>query len=155
MTFLLAAAPMTDDAGRDQAKGRFKKGASGNPSGRPRGLRNVATRAAEALLDGQAEALTQTCVQAALAGDSTALRICMDRLLPPRRDRPVLFNLPPMTCAADACHAMSEIADGLADGSLTPSEATALAGLVDTYVRALETRDLEARVLSIEERLAS
>ncbi|GMG81635.1 hypothetical protein LNKW23_08480 [Paralimibaculum aggregatum] len=41
---------------RDGA-GRWKKGISGNPSGRPRGARNHATTAAAALLDGEAEAL--------------------------------------------------------------------------------------------------
>ena len=53
--------------------GRFQKGRSGNPNGRPKGSRNVATLACEALLDGQAEALTQKAIQMALAGDPVAL----------------------------------------------------------------------------------
>jgi len=35
---------------------------------------------------------------------------------------------------------------------LTPTEATAIAGLVDVFVKSLETRDLESRVLALEAR---
>jgi hypothetical protein len=70
---------------------RFRKGQSGNPSGRPRGARNKTTLAVEALLDGEAEALTRKAIERALEGDTTALRLCLDRLLPPRKGRPVSF----------------------------------------------------------------
>ncbi|HWN80221.1 MAG TPA: DUF5681 domain-containing protein [Bradyrhizobium sp.] len=82
---------------------RFQKGRSGNPKGRPKGSRNAATLACEALLDGQAEALTQKAIQMALDGDPVALRLCLDRLCPPRRDRPVSFPLPPITGAQGCC----------------------------------------------------
>jgi hypothetical protein len=52
----------------------FEPGQSGNPAGRPKGAGNHTTRAIEALLD----------------GDGPALRLCLDRLLPVRRDRPRL-----------------------------------------------------------------
>src|SRR5262245_60454176 len=77
--------------------GRFPKGQSGNPNGRPRGSRNSVTLACEALLDGQAEALTQKAIQMALDGDVVALRLCMERIYPPRKDRPVTLSLPPIT----------------------------------------------------------
>ena len=56
------------------------------------GARHKATVAAEALLDGEAEALTRKAVEMALAGDGTALRLCLDRIIPPRRERPVRFT---------------------------------------------------------------
>jgi hypothetical protein len=37
----------------------FKPGHSGNPNGRPKGVRNKTTLAVEALLDGEAEAITR------------------------------------------------------------------------------------------------
>ena len=85
----------------------FQKGQSGNPSGRPKGARNAATLACETLLDGQAEALTQKAIQMALDGDAVALRLCLDRIFPPRKDRPVTFTLPPITSARDAADLMA------------------------------------------------
>jgi hypothetical protein len=87
---------------------RFRKGQSGNPSGRPRGARNKATLAVEALLDGEAEVLTRRAIERAKEGDSVALRLCLERILPPRKDRPVSFALPKIESAADGfrghCH---------------------------------------------------
>jgi Family of unknown function (DUF5681) len=80
---------------------RFKPGQSGNPDGRPKGARNVTTRAVEALLDGEAEKLTRKVIELGLTGDMTALRICMDRITPPRKDRHVAFSLPAMNVPAD------------------------------------------------------
>ncbi len=77
----------------------FAKGRSGNPGGRPRGSINRSTRAAQLLLDGEATALSRKAVELALAGDPTALRLCLDRTVAPRRDRSVELSRPPMTRA--------------------------------------------------------
>lgn len=121
----------------------------GNP-GKPRGARHKATTAALALLDGQAEALTQKAIETALAGDTTALRLCLDRIAPPRKDAPVSFTLPPMTTAKDAATAAGAILDAVALGDVTPLEAAQVMGLIETYRRTLETCDLEARVAALE-----
>ncbi len=71
--------------------GRFKPGQYGNPAGKPKGTRHRTTMAIEALLDGEAEALSRKAIEMALAGDGVALRLCLERLLPARRDRPVSF----------------------------------------------------------------
>ena len=86
-----------ETAGRDPG-GRFQPG---NP-GRPKGARHKATLAAEALLDGEAEGLTRKAVEAALGGDMAALRLCLDRIVPPRRERPINFRIPPLKSAEDA-----------------------------------------------------
>src|SRR5262245_28492247 len=65
----------------------FRPGRSGNPKGRPKGARNKTTLAMEALLDGESEAITRKLLEKAAEGDMTALRLCLDRLLSPRRDR--------------------------------------------------------------------
>jgi hypothetical protein len=72
---------MPENAGQNQ--GRWEKGQSGNPRGKPRGARNRATLLAEALLDGEAEALTRKAIEKALEGDGMALRLCLERVLPP------------------------------------------------------------------------
>ena len=114
-------------------RGGFAKGVSGNPSGRPLGSRNKATLAVEALLEGEAEALTRKCIERALEGDGQALRLCLDRLAPPRRDRPVSFALPALKEAADARDAFAAVVRAVAEGELTPSEAVTLAGLIEQF----------------------
>jgi Family of unknown function (DUF5681) len=136
---------------RRAARGRpFVRGQSGNPGGRPAGARNRKTLAAAILLDGEAEALTRRAVELALAGDPTAMRLCLERILPPCRERAVKFALPPIESAADIAAAMKAVAAALADGIITPGEGEAIARLVDTFVRAIETSDFERRLSAIE-----
>ena len=69
--------------------------------------------------------------------------MCLERIVPPRRDRPVNFNLPPIKTAADAL-----IATGALD--ITPSEAAELSKLVEGYVKSLEVTDLAERITKLE-----
>jgi hypothetical protein len=128
----------------------FEKGQSGNPGGRPPGARNKATVIAELLLQGEAEAMMRSAIERAKAGDMAALRMCLDRLVPPCRHRTVAFELPPLTSARDAASALAAITAGVAAGELTPAEAGELSRLVDGYVRVLETTVLEQRVAKVE-----
>jgi hypothetical protein len=142
---------MADKTAGKQRGRPFRRGESGNPSGRPLGSRHRATLAAEALLDGEVEALTRKAVEMALAGDSTALRLCFDRILPPRRERPVHFKLPRLQTAGDAAQALAAITDAVAAAEITPGEAAELAKLVEAFVRALEATEFDERLRSIEE----
>jgi len=129
----------------------FKPGQSGNPNGRPKGSRNRATMAAERLLDGEADALTRKAIDLAKQGDTTALRLCIERILPARRDRPVSFEMPRIVAVADSVRAAAAIASAVADGELTPMEAAELSKVVDGYTRAVETADLAARLIRLEQ----
>ena len=128
----------------------FQKGLSGNPSGRPKGSRNAATLAMEALLDGQAEALTQKAIDQALTGDISALRLCLDRIMPARKDRPVTFALPPINSAEDAAKVSSAVLGAVATGELTPADAGEISKLIDVWVKAFETAELSARLERLE-----
>jgi hypothetical protein len=129
---------------------KFKPGQSGNPNGRPQGSRNKATLAMESLMEADAEAITRKCIEKAKEGDMAAIRLCMDRLYPPRKDSPVSFELPPMETAADAMQVMGAILMALASGEVTPSEAQAVAGIVETFRRTIETSEMEARLVELE-----
>jgi hypothetical protein len=129
---------------------RFQPGQSGNPTGRPKGSRDATTVALESLLDGQAEALTQKAVDLALDGDMAALRLCMDRILPPRKDRPVTFALPAIKSAGDAAAVASAILASVASGDITPADAGEISKLVETYVKAFETAELAERLERLE-----
>lgn len=143
---------MTDNAARKQrAPGRpWQKGQSGNPAGKPKGTRHLATRAAEALLDGEAEALTRKAIDKALEGDPIALRLCLDRLIAPRKDRPVMFEMPPIKTIADGRQAFGAIMVAVAAGALTPVEANEIARLVEVIFKTTELTELEARLRALE-----
>ena len=136
---------MTRKSGRN-TDGTF---GTGNP-GKPKGTRHKATQAALALLDGEAEALTRQAVTMALGGDTTALRLCLERIAPPRRDAPVTFDLPPMETARDAAKAAGAVLGAVADGDLTPTEGAHIMALVEGFRRTLETTELEARLAALE-----
>lgn len=124
--------------------------ASPNPAGRPKGARSKATLAMEALLEGEAESLTRKAIELALNGDGPALRLCLDRLSPVRRDRHVQFDLPVLDTPADLPKATRAILEAIAAGELTPSEAADIGKAVDAHVRAIETSDFAQRLAAIE-----
>ena len=133
---------------------KVKSGLSGNPGGRPKGSLNKATLDSQALLDGEAEALTRKVVELAKEGHPVALRLCLERLLPPRKDRPVNFTLPRIEGAEDLVKALRAILEAVAQGEITPAEGQTLTAMLDGYRRGLETADLEARVTALEKERA-
>jgi hypothetical protein len=134
-----------------KARGRpFEPGQSGNPSGRPKGARNKTTIAVEALLDNEAEALTRKVIELALAGNMAAIRLCFERLLPPRRDRGVVFDLPKIESAADAVAASGAVLESCAAGTLSPGEAADVMELIKTHLRAIDLRQIETGMAALE-----
>ena len=136
---------MTRKNGRN-ADGKF---APGNP-GKPIGARHKVTLAVSGLLEGQAERLTQKAVDIALSGDTTALRLCLERIAPPVKDKPVRFDLPPMENAHDAAQAAQAVLGAVSNGDMTPVEGVSVMGLIETYRRTLEIVEIEKRVEALE-----
>jgi hypothetical protein len=135
---------------RGRGKGRrFEKGRSGNPAGRPAGSRNAATEMAQALLDGEADALVRRCVELALDGNPAAMKLCVERLVP-RRGPAVSVELPPLDSAADIAPAMAAIARAVAAGALSPADGAEFARIVEGWMRALEAGDFERRLAELE-----
>ena len=135
-----------------RGRGRpFPKGESGNPTGRPRGSSNRATRAAELLLDGEATALSRKAVELALAGDAAALRLCLDRTVAPRRERAVELALPPIRSADDILAAIKVVSGAVGRGAITPREGFTLSQMIETFLRAIDASDFENRLRQLEE----
>lgn len=128
------------------SRGRFAPGTCGKRNG----WRNKATVAVMSLMRGEAEALTRAAINAALAGDPAALRLCIERLAPPPKDSPVTFTLPSMKTATDAAGAAAAVLEACASGELTPTEATRVMALVDSFRRTLELTEIEARLSALE-----
>ena len=132
----------------------FLPGQSGNPAGRPRGARNKKTLALEALLDGESEALMQRLIDLAKMGDDLALRLCVERMLAPQRERPVPLKLPRIESDQDARRAAAEVMAALGEGEITPKEAERLLRAVAGAAMIMQSTEVAARLNWIEERLA-
>ena len=114
------------------AGGRTRRGGQVIPPGRQTGSRNKATLAAAAFLARESEALTRRAVELALVGDPTAMRLCLERILRPCRERTVKFALPPIESAPrdkarglkahDIAAAMKAVTSVLASGAITPGD---------------------------------
>jgi Family of unknown function (DUF5681) len=143
------------NAGKQHADGRWRKGQSGNPAGRQKGTRCYATRLAESLFDGAAEKICGVVIDKALERDVIAARLVVERLLPPRKDRPVSFPLPKIESAAESPALTASLLNAVAAGEVTPSEAIEVASLVEKHVRVLEAADFEARLKALEERFGN
>ena len=100
---------------------QFRKRQSGNPSGKPKGCRNTTTILFDELLKANAKELIEKAIEMAKDGDGPALRLCIERLAPARKDRPVWFDLPEMNEARDGVNASAAIVEAVATGELTPA----------------------------------
>lgn len=130
-------------------KTRGKPFAPGNP-GRPRGARHKTTLAIEALLEGEAEGLTRKAIEMAKEGDTVALRLCLDRLSPVRKDAPIAIELPPVKSAEDTVAASTAVLAAVGAGAITPDEGGRMMALLTAHRSIIEVGDLERRIAALE-----
>src|SRR3954454_12665940 len=128
----------------------FEKGNRASP-GRPQGSRNSATIMAEKLMQDGIDTIVKTVLDAAAQGDMTAARLVLERIVPVRKGRPVKLTLPPVKTAADVVEAIGATVQAMADGEVTPEEAVTIAGVLEAKRKAIETADLEARLVRLEQ----
>jgi hypothetical protein len=128
--------------------------APGNKMGRGRqaGSRNNATILLQQNLDEKGVAIMAKAQVMALQGDHVALRLCVDRLLPARKDSLVQFKLPAIRTAEDLGRALEAVLQGIAGGKLTPAEGECLSAVLERRRKSIETADIEARVRALEDR---
>jgi hypothetical protein len=151
MSDLMSSAPGSEGTDTRRKVPEGKRFGPGNP-GRPRGSRNKATLTIEALLDGEAEKIGRKAIEKALDGDTAAIRLCLERIVPARRDPSISFPLPELKSAGDAVKAASAILAAVAAGEITPGEAAELGKLVESFARTIEVSELENRISRLEDR---
>lgn len=125
---------------------------SGN-AGRPKGTRNLKTVAIESLLEGQAKALTQTAISKALEGDSVALRLCMDRIMPAPKDKRIKVQLPSISSSRDLLGAARVLIAAVQTGELTPLEGEKVMALLERCQKLFVSVDLEERIEALEQKV--
>ena len=133
---------------------KYEKGESGNPSGRPQGARNKATLFALDLFEGESDALCRKAIELALDGDRVALRLCLERIAPAVKERPIeAFELPQIGNQGNVLEALEVVIEKLSSGELLPSESAAICRVLEQYRRHYETTELAERLDTLERTL--
>ena len=126
----------------------FEKGQSGNPAGRPPGLPDKRSQL-RALLDPYRQALVEKAVEVALGGDTQALRLCIERLIPPMRNRDIPMEI---QVSGETLTERAESVLNLGEsGQLSVTELSSLMQMVSTMARIIDVDDLERRVAALEQ----
>jgi hypothetical protein len=125
----------------------WEKGESGNPAGRPIGVPDKRT-AMRALLEPHAEDLVAKVVELAKSGDTTALRICIDRLIPPAKARDDAVSLP--LGNGSLAEKGRSVLEALGNGTISPDIATAILQGIAAQARITEVDEIEKRLAALE-----
>jgi hypothetical protein len=131
----------------------WKKGESGNPAGKKPGTRHKATLAVERLLDGEGEELTRKAIELALEGDLTALRLCLERICPPKKSRPINIDLPDVKTSECVSLAQTTVVQAVGEGEITPEEGQVLSNILESRRKRIESEDHERRLYELESRM--
>jgi hypothetical protein len=118
--------------------------------GRPPGSRNKSTMAALELLREHSDVVVRKCIAEALRGNKMAMKLCMDRIVPARRDSPVKLTLPPVNTAAEVAKALNVVLKAISSGRLTPEEGLTISDILETKRRSIETAEQEERILALQ-----
>ena len=129
---------------------KWAKGQSGNVKGKPKGSLNKVTLAIQSLLDGEGEALTRKAIELAKDGDMPALKLCLDRICPPRKSRPINIDLPDVSTGEGVSAAQAVIVRVVAEGEITPDEGSTLSSILEARRKSIETADIETRLGKLE-----
>jgi hypothetical protein len=120
--------------GRTSA-GRFRRGRSGNPRGRPKGAKSLLAAKLDRMAEREAPVVLEKVLAQAKGGDLDAAKLILSRAWPARKGRPVRLPVPseasPMTIITAALQAV-------VGGRLTPEEAEGLASLVEAAGKAID-----------------
>ena len=121
--------------------------------GRPAGSRNKASLLLDQLLEGEGPAILQKVIQHAKKGDRTAMRLCLERLCPPRRERLLKLALPEIHTASDVNAAFRTVVQALGQGEITTDQAEHFINVLEFGRKAIDTEQVANRLAKLEEQL--
>jgi hypothetical protein len=127
---------------------RFKKGQSGNPKGRPAGV-GIQGELRKQLESASPEIITKL-IENAKAGDSMAMRVIIDRLLPAHKPQ-----LPAMAISipdGSPLERANAVLDAAVRGEISPDQAQAIISIQGDIARLRELEELERRLVALEQK---
>jgi hypothetical protein len=138
--------------GKKQANntGRFRPGISGNPAGLPKGFRHPKTVLMQAMLDEDGPAIIRKAIAMARNGNPVALKLILDRLLPPQKSRTVDIELSPIEGAGDVHTALQVVTRAVASGAISPEEGASIATMIGQHRTTLEVTELARQLEALE-----
>ena len=136
---------------KDQTKNRanrFKPGQSGNPAGRPKGSGLVGQLRQQ--LSDAAPDIVAKLIESAKAGDSTAMRVVLERLIPNQKPQlpPLAISIPDGSLLERA----SSVFDAAIKGDISPDQAASIISMGNEIARLKEYEDLEKRLIALEQK---
>jgi hypothetical protein len=138
----------TNQEERD-SRGRFPPGVSGNPRGRRPEIAKV-----RKLLEPHREELVKKAVDLALSGDSTALKVCLDKLAPAPKATAEPVKIPALMKAETLTAKATALVNAIAVGAVPPDVGSSLLTALNNVVRIEEHDELRRRIESLESQLA-
>jgi hypothetical protein len=142
---------VSDAPRKDGAIARGRPFAKGNP-GKPPGTRAKVSVLAERMYGDETGEIVRAIIDAAIAGDPTAMKLCADRISPVLKSRPMVLDIGDVVDGESALAAIERVIAMVAAGNLAPDEGAATVGLIRQYFDAFEAAELEARIRKLEER---
>ena len=128
---------------------KFQPGESGNPDGRPVGSKDKRTQYRE-LFEPHADDLIQKAIDLALDGDTTCLKMCIDRLVSPFRAKDATITLDDIT--GTLTEKGEKIITAMSNGEVTPADTSSMLSALAAQSRIIEIEELEKRISDLEAR---
>jgi hypothetical protein len=120
--------------------------------GRPKGSRNKTTKKMNEMLEKYSEPIFQKCMSMAMKGDRVALKLCVERLFPARRDGYVQMPpLPRTQTMQDLAEGNQRVLQAVARGQITPGDGEAISRILEERRRVIESVEWEARIAALEQ----
>ena len=125
---------------------KWQPGQSGNPNGRPPGTGEVAKLRAS--IAERVPEILERLTEAALAGDVSAARLLLERVLPPVK--PVELPIEMTLAEGRPTEQARQVLAAAAGGTLAPDQAVSLIGALAALAKITETDELRERIERLE-----
>jgi hypothetical protein len=118
--------------------------------GRPKGSRNKAKSEVQEVLDQYTSKMLMTCIGHAAKGNPTALRLCIERMIPTRREAPVRMRVPPIRTAEDVDKAAEQVTQDIGRGKTTAADGEKMMHILESRCRIIDSVNNAGRMDKLE-----